>query len=196
VRRGGWRQSWATASSSASTGVRTRTASIASADREADDEAAADSEAAAAASADLEHNFNDGPAHVCSSDFSETGRREVRRTSDATTSPSLTGFGSSQHSGASPRLEAAEILAAFPPGQDGPACGGSEDGGEERLIWGGHFIQSVATPPGALAELPSSSGAMSPLTVSESTTAPPWSSSAGAKSGDYDWANFVYAYAR
>lgn len=64
---------------------------------------------------------------------------------------------------------------------------------DSLATWEQHAGPSVMTPPGAINELPSFS--IGSPAVQNQPGDIPWSASI-SKTGDYDWANFVYAYAR
>ncbi|UZJ55211.1 hypothetical protein CBS101457_004531 [Exobasidium rhododendri] len=66
-------------------------------------------------------------------------------------------------------------------------------GPEETPFWENSHALPSMTPPGTITELPSFS-ITSPIGQSQPGDAP-WTA-ATYKTGDYDWANFVYAYAR
>ena len=68
-----------------------------------------------------------------------------------------------------------------------------ESNRDQEDVWGLGHTPSVMTPPGAINELPGF-GISSPAVLPRLGDAP-WSG-ARKRIGDYDWANFVYAYAR
>jgi GAF domain-containing protein len=80
---------------------------------------------------------------------------------------------------------------------EGPIGGPNSEKGDlnrdHSSIWEQTTPYTVMTPPGAINELPSI-GFSSPALQNQSDDAP-WSTSL-ERSSNYDWANFVYAYAR
>lgn len=179
VRRGGgWRQSWNT-SAAQSGAERSRTLSASSTDREPTPvETRYESTTSETGSMTSAHRD-----HVTS------GTLGGNCTPQGSTSITLSRLPSNEMMDA--REFDAKVDAAL------SSCSSAEVPGQEDEmgIWQSP-AQPVATPPGAVRELPSSGDVTSPPISLDQSAPPPWTSAGGAVAGDYDWANFVFAYAR
>ncbi|CEH17896.1 two-component sensor molecule [Ceraceosorus bombacis] len=179
VRRGGgWRQSWNTTATH-SAGERSRTLSASSADREST-QAESRYEAAMSDTDSINGVHRD---HVTSGTLGGNCTPQ-RSTSIALSRPSLEMLDADE---ANPVVDAAlsSCSSAEIPGPDD----------EEMSIWQS-APPPAGTPPGIVRDLPSSGDVASPPISSDRSAPPPWTSAGGTIAGNYDWANFVFAYAR